>query len=213
MKILDLTHLLNTDVTVYPGTEKPVFIQANTVEKDGFAEQKMTMYTHTGTHIDAPAHMLEKGKSLDQLKPESFYGKAICIDVTKVTGKYIELEHLELFIEKIKLVDFVLLQTGWSKKWKNENYFDGFPVLSEESCNWLVNFNLKGIGVDAISVDPVDELYEMVNHNIIFGKKMIIIENLTNLTSLGQEVFTFACFPLKVENADGSPVRAVAIME
>jgi arylformamidase len=72
MKIIDLTHLLNSDITVYPGTEKPVFVQANTVEKDGFAEQKMTMYTHTGTHIDAPFHMLANGKSLDQMSPPVF---------------------------------------------------------------------------------------------------------------------------------------------
>lgn len=213
MKIIDLTHLLNPHITVYPGTEKPVFVQANTVEKDGFAEQKMTMYTHTGTHIDAPAHMLKSGKSLDLLTPDYFYGKAICIDCTNIKGKYIEQNDLEAFTEKIEQVDFVLLKTGWSKKWKSEDYFIGFPVLSKEACKWLTKFRLKGIGLDAISIDPVDNSFELANHHIIFNNEMIIIENLVNLDSVGSDIFTFSCFPLKIENADGSPVRAVAIIK
>jgi arylformamidase len=211
MKIIDLTHLLNAEVTVYPGTEKPVFVEANTVEKDGFAEQKITIYTHTGTHIDAPAHMLKNGKSLDQLNPEIFYGKAICINCSNATGKYIERKDLEPYSKRIEEVDFVLLKTGWSKKWKSKDYFNDFPVLSKESCVWLTNFDLKGIGLDTISIDPIDDLYELVNHHVIFEKEMIIIENLTNLNLLDDAIFTFSCLPLKIENADGSPVRAVAI--
>ncbi len=213
MKIIDLTHLLNSDITVYPGTEKPVFVQANTVEKDGFAEQKMTIYTHTGTHIDAPFHMLANGKSLDQMSPESFVGKAICIDCTGVKGQYVELERLKQFAGKIQKADFVLLRTDWSKKWKTNDYFKGFPVLSEEASNWLTNFNLKGIGLDVISIDPVDDSFKLINHKIVLGKGMIIIENLTNLNLVGDELFTFSCLPLKIENADGSPVRAIAIKE
>ncbi len=213
MKIIDLTHLLNSDVTVYPGTEKPAFVQANTVEKDGFAEQKMTMYTHTGTHIDAPSHMLQNGKSLDQMPPKSFVGKAFCINCTGVKGDYISLEHLKVFTEKIRQADFILLGTDWSKKWKTNNYFKDFPILSKEACYWLTDFDLKGIGLDVISIDQVDDSYDMVNHKIVFNKGMIIIENLTNLDLIGDDLFTFSCLPLKIENADGSPVRAIAILE
>lgn len=213
MKIIDLTHLLNAEITVYPGTEKPTFHQAHTVEKDGFAEQKMTMYTHTGTHIDAPAHMLKDGNTLDLLNVESFYGNAICINCSEVKGKYIQIESLLPFEEKIRKVDFVLLRTDWSKKWKSDSYFKNFPVLGKEACTWLTNFNLKGVGLDVISIDPVDDSYEMINHNITFNKGMVIIENLTNLDLLNDEVFSFSCLPLKIENADGSPVRAVAIYQ
>jgi arylformamidase len=171
------------------------------------------MYTHTGTHIDAPFHMLANGKSLDQMSPESFVGKAICIDCTGVKGRYIEFEHLNQFTGKIQQADFVLLRTDWSKKWETNDYFNDFPVLSKEACKWLTDFDLKGIGLDVISIDPVNDSYEMMNHKIVFNRGMTIIENLTNLGLVGNELFTFSCLPLKIENADGSPVRAIAIIE
>ena len=212
MRFIDLTHLLNSDISVYPGTEKPIFEQANMVEKDGFAEQKITMNTHTGTHMDAPAHMLVEGKSLDQFSADSFFGKAISIDCTGFSGANIEIEDLLSFEKKIEKVDFVLLRTDWSKKWKTSEYFGAFPTLSAAACEWLTRFNLKGIGLDVISIDPVGST-DLTNHHIVFHNGMLIIENLTNLSELGGDYFKFLCFPLKIEKADGSPIRAVAIFE
>ena len=57
MRVLDLTHTIAENMPVYPGTETPIFVGANTYEKDGFKETKLTMYTHTGTHMDPPAHL------------------------------------------------------------------------------------------------------------------------------------------------------------
>ena len=57
MRVLDLTHTIAENMPVYPGTETPIFAGANTYEKDGFKETKLTMYTHTGTHMDPPAHL------------------------------------------------------------------------------------------------------------------------------------------------------------
>lgn len=88
-----------------------------------------------------------------------------------------------------------------------------FPVLSKVACSWLINFELKGVGLDVISIDPVDDTLDLINHRIVLGKGMVIIENLTNLDLIGDELFTFSCLPLKIENADGSPVRAIAILE
>jgi len=212
MKIIDLTHLLNSEISVYPGTEKPIFVQANTVKKDGFAEQKMTMYTHTGTHMDAPAHMLADGKSLDQFNVEKFYGKAICIDCTGLSKQKIEIADLKPFGEKIQQADFVLIRTDWSEKWKTDEYFGAFPTLNNAACEWLTGFDLKGIGLDVISIDSMDA-DEMKNHHYLFRKGMLIIENLTNLSQLGDDLFMFSCYPLKIENADGSPIRAVAVLD
>ena len=59
MKVIDLTHMIESTMPVYPGTEPPIFEPANTYEKDGFKETKITMFTHTGTHMDPPAHLYQ----------------------------------------------------------------------------------------------------------------------------------------------------------
>jgi arylformamidase len=211
MKIHDLSHLLNNNTPVYPGTEKPVFMQANSIEKDGFAETKISMYSHTGTHMDAPGHIIPGAKLLDEFDISKFYGPAVCIDCSRILNETISLEHLLPFSDLIKQIDFILLKTLWSEKWSGKEYFVAFPTLSAQACEWLSSFNLKGIGLDTISIDRMGT-QTMENHLIILKKGMVIIENLNNLQALGNEIFTFSCFPIKYENADGSPVRAVAIL-
>lgn len=206
-KIADLSHLINEDIMVYPGTEKPVF---EYMDVDGYREIKITMFTHTATHIDAPYHILRHGKTLDELPTDKFMGPGIVVDCKALGGKEITLDFLKPYEKQIAETDFILFNSGWSKKWKTDTYFDGFPVLSQDAAHWLCNFKLKGIGLDSISLDVVNS-HELPNHHIILDKEMIIIENLTNLDSLPTSGFMFQCLPLKIERADGSPVRAVAV--
>jgi len=215
-KVIDLTQLINSSMTVYPGTVPTAIEKYNTIEKDGFAELKLTFCTHIGTHIDAPCHILENMKSLDQFPVDKFIGKAILIPC--MHEKEISLEYLKPFKEKISKSEFILIFTGWQFKWNTEKYFEDFPVLTEKAAGWLTTFNLKGIGFDAISADKVDFNEKdlsvaLRNHNILLEKEIIIVENLTNLDKLPDTLFTFQCMPLKVENADGSPVRAIAILD
>ena len=81
MKVIDLTHPITPDMPVYPGTEKPVFTPANSYEKDGFKETKISMFTHTGTHMDPPAHLYAGRTTLDQFPIDQFIGRALVIDV------------------------------------------------------------------------------------------------------------------------------------
>lgn len=210
MKITDLTHIIQCDMPVYPGTEQPIFNKANTIENDGFREAKITMYSHTGTHIDAPAHMLRHGAYLDELDIDKFIGKAAILDFSKDNINLIELESLKPYEEKIKNVEFIILKTGWSKYWGDKKYYEDFPSLTEEAAKWLSEFNLKGIGVDAISIDNINSTQFAV-HKTLMAKETIIIENLTNLNSIKSEYFTLSILPLKNKNADGSPVRAVSM--
>lgn len=111
---------------------------------------------------------------------------------------------------RIKDSDFLLIHTGWDKKWKTDDYSGSFPVLSVAAANYLTSLNLKGVGVDAISVDPIDSS-EMPVHHALLGAGMILAENLKNLSELPESGFYFSAFPLKIKEADGSPIRAVAI--
>jgi arylformamidase len=205
--IIDLTHKLRNGLPVYPGTIEPSFVQANTVVKDGFAELNMTMSTHTGTHMDAPCHIILYGKSLDQLPLERFIGKATVIDCTQVTS--ISLELLQSKQAQIKEVEFILFYTGWQGKWNTPDYLEKFPTLTIEAAKWLLNFRLKGLGFDAISVDKVEDI-DLPNHNLLLGSEVLIIENLINLDKLVDQFFEFNAIPLFIQNADGSPIRAFA---
>ena len=89
MKAIDLTHIITEDMPVYPGTEPPKLTPANSYEKDGFKETLLSLYTHTGTHIDPPAHIFPDGRTLDEFPPEQFIGKALVIeDVYKRQGQH-----------------------------------------------------------------------------------------------------------------------------
>lgn len=210
MKIVDLTHVISSDMPFYPGTEQPNIERTYTYEKYGFREAKFTMLSHIGTHIDAPAHMLENGEHLDDLDIDHFIGSATMLDFSSLESDFIDMEMLKPFEDKLKKVEFVIINTGWSKYWGTGRYFEDFPALTEEAASWLSAFNLKGVGIDAISIDSIKSKSFSV-HKTLLSKKIIIIENLTNLDLIDSEYFTLSVLPLKSKDADGSPVRAIAI--
>lgn len=209
MKIIDLTQNINEIMPVYPGTDRPSITNATTIENEGFAEKLIKMYSHTGTHIDAPAHMLQNGSTLDNFNVDKFIGKAIIIDceVQKITKNLIMSN-----IEQKGNIDFIILNTGWSSKWGIDDYFYNFPILEADASSYISQLGLKGIGLDCISIDAVGS-DKMENHIKIFNSNMIIIENLCNLDQLVNKEFIFSSLPLKIENSDGSPTRAIAILE
>jgi arylformamidase len=212
MRVIDLTHTISPDMPFYPGTEPPVFSRPCTLESHGFVEQKITLYSHTGTHMDAPAHILPRAPMLDALGISHFVGNAVVIDLRGLNKAAIDLEDLLPHEGAIEGNDFVLLCTGWSSLWGTNAYYEGFPSLSRDAAEWLSCFGLKGIGMDMISIDPPDTTTYPV-HRIFMEKNTVIIENLANLEEVLGQSFLLCCLPLKIREADGAPVRAVAILE
>lgn len=206
MKIYDLSHKLNNQSPVYPGNQKPVFLPSALIETHGYRETHLRFHSHLGTHIDAPAHMIASGLALDQLPVDHFCGKAVIINTENKNPIDIEIPTLRK--KEIKKSDFVIFHTGWSKHWGSPAYFGNFPVLTTKTVNFLLQFNLKGIGFDHISADSMDSK-DFPNHHAILGKNIIIIENLAIPDGFAENSGEFSCFPLPYENADGSPVRAV----
>lgn len=211
MKVFDLSHTITESMPIYPGTGPPSLTPSSTIERDGFAEKRLSLLTHTGTHLDAPAHILPGAETLDRIEPEKFCGRAVVLDFTGFSGGEILPADLEQHRRAVAKSEFVLINTGWSRLWGRGEYFRGFPVLSPEAARWICGFSLKGLGVDTVSVDAVGSAGFPV-HGALLGSGLIIVENLTGLDSLPGAEFTFCCFPLKIEAADGSPVRAVALV-
>lgn len=197
---------------VYPGTEPPIFIQGCSIDEIGFSEKKITLYSHTGSHIDAPAHLIKGAKTLDQYPIEHFHGKALLLRFDNLRSKTIGIQELEPHQQTLIQVEFVLIHTAWSQFWGTDKYFSDYPVLSLEAADWLSGFDLKGVGFDTISADKADS-QDFPVHKAFLQNDTIIIENMTNLGKLPCDQFIFSCFPLSFEDADGSPIRAVAFIE
>ena len=211
MTIIDLSHYLHAGMPVYPGTESPVLAESSTIENDGFREKKLTFHSHTGTHMDASAHIVPGAPTLDQLPIETFYGSAFVFDCTGTDKAIIDLPDLLPHAGEISEHEFLILFTGWGQHWGDPQYFSGYPVLGESAARWMADLGLKGIGMDTISADPMDAA-ELTVHTILLSAGMVIVENLANLAALPKAPFMLACFPLKIKAADGSPARVVAMV-
>lgn len=214
MKVIDLTHTIKENMPVYPGTDTPDLIEANNYEENGFKETLLRMYSHTGTHMDPPAHIFAGRTTLDQFPPEQFIGKALVIDCRDLAeGQQITMDRIRESGKKVNEADFLLFNTGWDRRWGTEAYFGDYPCIDEEVLEFILAGDYKGIGFDVIGLDPIaDE--NLTLHKALFRTCDIVnIENLKNLELCGTDLFWFSCFPLKIENCDGSPIRAVAWFE
>ena len=206
MKIYDLTRLISSDIPVWPGTPKPLFVEGSTIERDGFRETHIKTYSHVGTHMDSPSHMFADGKSLDEMPVNTFWGHAWVLDASKVEpGGIITPDMLDGFPG----ADFLLVSTGWELFWNRVDYFGDFPLLAPETIDRALSLGVRGIGLDTMSIDAMDD-DTYPNHKHILGAGAVVIENLCNLAPIRGEKVRFAALPLKYLNSDGAPVRAVA---
>ena len=214
MRVIDLTHTIESGMSVYPGTEPPILEPANTYDRDGFRETKISMYSHTGTHMDPPAHLFRDRTTLDAFPPEQFIGKALVIDCTSLKeGEPITMDHLSRYGTKAETADFLLFYLGWDARWGSEAYFGDYPCIDDSVLEYILEGSYKGIGFDVIGLDPIAD-GNLTRHKKLFQTRDIInIENLCNLGLCGNELFWFSCFPLKIRDCDGSPIRAVAWFE
>ena len=200
MTIIDLSVPLNEKTPAYPGDPQIEIEQIAVVEKNGWSEKRIHCNTHCGTHLDAPSHMIPKGKTLDEIPLEQFQGKGVLIDVRKTE---ITLEYLKK--HKISSQSAVLFLTGQSDHIYT-NYYEHAKFIPEDVAKELVKRKVKAVGIDSFS--PDQEPYPI--HKILLPKNIILIENLTNLKTLVGKKFTVQYFPLKITDGDGAPCRALA---
>jgi len=208
--IIDLTHTIKPDMPVYPSTIRPSMAPAGTLTRDGYRETLISMASHTGTHMDAPSHLLREGSSLDVLPVSQFCGRAVVLDVSGLPeGGIITADYLQEQSSSMLSADFVLFYTGWEKRWGCDSYYDAFPVPDAEAARYLVSCGLKGVGTDALSVDTLQAARRDC-HRILLDGGLVILENLCLRKIVGRDDVMLFALPLKFEKADGAPVRAVA---
>ena len=213
MKIIDLTHTITNNMTVFPGGLQPDNKVISTVDKDGWMETRLHMDSHNGTHMDAPAHIFQDGTTLDKIDVINFIGNAALIDCTSIgEDEEIGYDLIEKNKDIIDKCEFIVFYTNWSKYWNTEKYLYKYPIMSDEVAEFIVSSKKKGVAFDTISVDTIDSL-TLPNHHKLLSNNVLIFENLTNLSEIKSNSFTFYALPLKFENADGAPIRAIAIID
>lgn len=212
-RIVDLTHTISEDIPVFEGTEPPTLRTVCNYEEYGFKETLLHMFSHTGTHMDAPAHLFAERTALDQFDVSQFVGKALVIDCTDLSaGDRIGFSYIEKVKDKADAAEFILFNTGWSSKWKSDAYFGNYPYPSEEVIDYLIATQKKGVGIDTIGIDPIADENITIHKKLFSATEIVIIENLCNLERIGQDLFLLAALPLKYEDSDGAPIRAIAII-
>jgi len=205
MPTRDLTHPVEPRMPTYPG-DPPVRVAPHaTHDADGSRVAALELGTHTGTHVDAPAHTEPDGRTLDAFPVERFDLAARRVDCRHL-GAGATIERDDLLDGPDATVDLLVLDTGWHAHWGTDRYAD-HPHLAPAAAEWCAANDLD-VGIDAFGVDPTPA-ESVPAHHALLGRDRLIVENLTNLEGL-PERFRLRATPLSVADADGAPVRAVA---
>jgi len=206
-KIIDLT------LTLYHGM-RGVEIQPHTrIATDGYNTTHLKLYSHAGTHMDAPLHFLEGGATIDQWDLQKCIGPALVLNLTHVEpNALITVADVAAYADQIEPGARLLLRTDWDRHAELPDYRTHFPRISRELAHWLAERGVWLVGVQTPSVASLADREELRDvHQILLRGAIVIVECLANLDQLPPTV-TFIALPLKVQAGDGSPVRAVAIL-
>ena len=215
LKFIDLTLPVSEKIPTFPGSPQPIFIQWENIKDDGYNLEFLFLSSHTGTHLDAPYHFLEKGKKIHEISLKRLIINAILVKIRKRGDQPITKTDIQKFEKKhgkIPNESTVIFWTSWQKMIKNDSYFVKNPGLSVTAAKYLISKKTNLVGIDSPSIDLGKEKRFLVHH--LFAKNdVLIVENLANLDKIKSWKFQLAVLPMKLKNATGAPVRAVGIID
>jgi arylformamidase len=204
----DISVLLGSENADYPGDHPYTREEASSIS-DGAAYNlsTLTLSTHSGTHIDAPAHFLEMAKTIDLYPPENFVLPAHVVHVEDVES--IKLDSLDGL--KTERGDALLFKTTNSTSGLSRSglFSEKFVYLSEEAADVCVNLGVGLVGIDYISIDRYGDDMAPVHYKLL--KEGILILEGINLMDVPSGDYTLLCPPLKMKGAEASPVRALLL--
>ena len=219
-RYINLSHAIHEGMVTPPASWHPVveITQMGSHSVEGRESYKITFGTHTGTHIDTPAHMVADAvQRIDNLPLDVTIGKAKLLNIPKGPFGKITVQDVKNCGTTIQKGDRVVINTGWYKKWDTQQFFQEYPYITLEAANWLVDKGVIYVLMDTPS--PDDPRKKLVAgqpnpvHIAFLEKGVYISECLTNLDEIPSNEFELIVLPLLIKDADGAPVRAVAVVE
>jgi kynurenine formamidase len=206
--VVDLSHPLDDRTQVYPGDPAVRLTPARSLERDGYRVSHLHLGSHSGTHVDAPSHVVEDGATVDQLPLHLLTGPAVVVDVRDVGPREpIGWERLAAHARPGRML---VLHTGWDAFWGSVRYED-HPYLDGEAAWELVTAGVRTVGIDALSLDETQG-EDVPAHAALLSAGGVVVENLTNLAAIDHPEPVLSVLPLPLRGCDGSPVRAVALL-
>jgi len=203
-RIYDVTLTISNGMVVYPGDPEVEITPITKLAGRASANVSCVSFNaHVGTHLDAPYHYFEKGRSLDEFPPDVLIGPCLVCDMgeTEVITKF--------SIQELSIADYkrVLFKTKNSRIWKSgqKKFIEDFVYISTDAAEHLASLDLKVVGIDYFSVDSYRDRNSPV-HKILLGKGVLLIESL-DLSDVPAGSYELICAPLKIENSDGAPAR------
>ncbi len=211
-RYFDLSQPIENRMSFYPGDPQPDIRPAQDVTAP-WRVSELHIGTHTGTHMDAASHFIERGRTIDQYPIERLmlYGISIAIGGLN-PDEPIGSERLEEFTALIPEGGAIVIRTAWDHFWGQELYFR-HPYLAPAAAQRLAAAGAGLVGIDALNVDSTSQGTNQA-HEILLGRDILIVENLRGLDQLNPgEIYRFSFLPLSLPGLDGSPIRAVAWKE
>lgn len=223
-KVVDLTHTYDSDFPTFDGKPGIILEQDKIFDRDGYQLYKLTIFEHTGTHIDTPLHFSSNGTSVDELPVENLVAPLCVIDITAkaadTANAMIEAEDIEKWISangEIPAGACVAMNSGWTKKigdpsWRNDAEGNlAFPGFAKSATDLLMETGAASIGVDTMSLDPGNSADFAVHYSWLpsgrFG-----IEGLANLDQLPATGATIFIGAPKHRGGTGGPARVIAMV-
>ena len=209
MRTYDITLTISPDLVVWP-EDPPVELYKTASIADGSQANvsRIHMGVHTGTHVDAPYHFIDGGKTVDNLDVGMLTGRAYVLHVDHgvdlITKDVIENSSIPPRTKR------VLFKTRNSALWQDghSEFDEGYVAIDPEAAALLIQRGVKLVGVDYLSVATYTDTTP--THQVLLQAGVIIVEGL-NLSQVGQGRYTLYCLPLKIEGVDGAPARAILV--
>ena len=214
-QVVDLSmDLKSRDTPVFPGAPQPLRAAIQTMEQDGYLSYLWTFSEHTATHVDAPAHMVGGGETVDKMALTHFVGNGLVLDFSKKPKRHqISADDIEESLAKAGQGSLdgkgwiLLLRTGYTAKSKSPDWLE-YPDLTKEACDLIIERGFEAVGMDSPSPDRPP----FVAHKTLLPKKVVIFENLANLEKVMGKRFVFVGAPLALVGGSASPCRAIALV-
>lgn len=213
-KLIDLSHPLEHGQLNFPWDPKISVIAHNTVASIGYNITQISLSSHQSTHLDAPFHFYDDGRTVDQMRLEQFYGPTTLIDLaprSRLAPKTpLTVALFKPHAKKFRPGAKIIYRTGWSRMFGKPQFFSDFPTLTLAAARWMASRRIALLGMDT----PTPSVDWKECHLILLkkGVEIVIVEGLTNLEKLPPR-FTFIGFPLNIKGRDGAPIRAVAALD
>lgn len=207
---IELSHGIHEDTARMP------FLPAPEVESlpEGYNRaSKFTLATHAGTHIEAPDHVLEDGKTIDEYPADRWLTEGVVCEVDADPNEAIRLDQVEPLAGELSAGEALVIQSGWDDLVGGDAYFE-YPYFALELAEWIVEREPSWVGIDFPSPEDAsridEDAYDYPVHTTLLENDIPIAENMTNLSELAGRRVELVALPLNLRGVEAAPARIVA---